>query len=281
MSFAWASNGTTPWLLADGSASYIYGPGGLPIEQVSTSGTASFYHRDQLGSTTMLTSASGVSVATFTYDTYGLLKSKSGAVSTPLLFAGQYQDSESGLYLLGARYYDPTTGQFVTSDPLRTFTRQPYSYAGDDPVNNFDPSGLSWYNPLSWTKRTWNDVANGVAATAGAVAVGVALVASAPVAIGVGLIATGVAAGVALTSSTIQCSRGGFGSQACSNTLLGWTVNTGISVGLSLIPDAGQLVTAGKRLVSAGEALIEYEIGVITGSFTDRWLATKGPRASC
>jgi len=49
---------------------------------------------------------------------------------------------------LRARYYDPTTGQFLTRDPLEAQTQQPYSYANDNPVNNTDPSGL-WLG-ISW-----------------------------------------------------------------------------------------------------------------------------------
>ena len=40
------------------------------------------------------------------------------------------------------RYYDPTTGQFLTVDPLVSQTGQPFSYTNDDPVNGSDPSGL-------------------------------------------------------------------------------------------------------------------------------------------
>ena len=40
------------------------------------------------------------------------------------------------------RYYDPTTGEFLTVDPLVAATGQPFSYAGNDPVNASDPSGL-------------------------------------------------------------------------------------------------------------------------------------------
>lgn len=36
------------------------------------------------------------------------------------------------------RYYDPTTGQFISSDPLVDMTGQPYSYVSDDPINGTD-----------------------------------------------------------------------------------------------------------------------------------------------
>jgi hypothetical protein len=41
------------------------------------------------------------------------------------------------------RYYDPTTGQFLTVDPDVDETDQPNAYTGDDPVNAVDPLGLA------------------------------------------------------------------------------------------------------------------------------------------
>ena len=49
------------------------------------------------------------------------------------------------------RYYDPTTGEFLTVDPDVASTRQPYFYAGDDPVNATDPSGLRSLPCPSWS----------------------------------------------------------------------------------------------------------------------------------
>jgi RHS repeat-associated protein len=43
------------------------------------------------------------------------------------------------------RYYDPTTGQFVSVDPMVNETGQPYAYAVDDPVNQTDPTGDGGY----------------------------------------------------------------------------------------------------------------------------------------
>ena len=39
------------------------------------------------------------------------------------------------------RYYDPTTGQFISVDPLVDRTGESYVYASDDPTNSNDPSG--------------------------------------------------------------------------------------------------------------------------------------------
>ncbi len=58
------------------------------------------------------------------------------------LYDGQYQDNISGLYYLRARWYDPATGQFTSIDALVALTGQPYSYAGNNPVNGSDLLGL-------------------------------------------------------------------------------------------------------------------------------------------
>lgn len=72
----------------------------------------------------------------------------------PFGFAGEYQDKETGLYYLRARYYDPRTGAFLTRDPLEPITATPYAYAANDPINLVDPLGLA---PWDWAV----DVAQG------------------------------------------------------------------------------------------------------------------------
>lgn len=106
--------------------------------------TVLFYHPDQLSSTRLLTDAVGAVRGTFTYDPYGNQTSSTGAYSTPLGFSGQYQDAESGLIYLRARYYDPATAQLLTRDPMVAMTRSPYGYVGGNPLNASDPSGLDF-----------------------------------------------------------------------------------------------------------------------------------------
>jgi RHS repeat-associated protein len=57
-------------------------------------------------------------------------------------YTGQYQDEESGLVYMRARYYDPATQQFLSRDPLEGASGQPYAYAWGNPVNYTDPAGL-------------------------------------------------------------------------------------------------------------------------------------------
>ncbi|MEU9446442.1 RHS repeat-associated core domain-containing protein [Streptomyces sp. NPDC048304] len=61
-------------------------------------------------------------------------------------FLNAPNDTSTGLTIVGARQYDPTTGRFISLDPLFEATSPQelngYSYAGDDPVNQADPTGL-------------------------------------------------------------------------------------------------------------------------------------------
>lgn len=104
-----------------------------------------FIDQDQLGSTRLLTDQAGTSVGSFSFDAFGGLVASGGTASTPLLYAGQYRDAESGFYYLRARYYDPATAQFLTRDPFTSITREPYAYVTENPLNRWDPTGLDAY----------------------------------------------------------------------------------------------------------------------------------------
>ena len=134
----------------------MYGPGGLPVEQINNStGAVLYLHHDQEGSTRLLTGGTGKTEATFTYDAYGNQTGYTGTATTPLGFDGQYTSSDTGLIYMRARTYDPVTAQFLTVDPEVGTTRAPYNYAGDNPVNRGDATGLSSWNPFSesfWTE---------------------------------------------------------------------------------------------------------------------------------
>lgn len=59
-----------------------------------------------------------------------------------LLQLNTTSDCVSELFYLRARYYDPSTGQFLSRDPAVAATRQPYAYTNDNPLNGTDPTGL-------------------------------------------------------------------------------------------------------------------------------------------
>ena len=130
-----------PLLLSDGTNSYIYGPGGLPIEQISSGGTVTYLHHDQQGSTRLLTGSTGTVTGKCTYSAYGTPTCE-GASTTPLGYDAQYTSSDTGLINMRARVYDPATAQFLTVDPMEAITGAPYNYVGDNPLNEIDPTGL-------------------------------------------------------------------------------------------------------------------------------------------
>jgi RHS repeat-associated protein len=145
---AWDLAEELPLLLSDGTNSYIYGPEGLPIEQISSGGTTLYLHHDQQGSTRLLTGSAGTSEATFTYDSYGNLTGHTGTATTPLGYDGQYTSSDTGLIYMRARAYDPATAQFLSVDPLAPITEAPYTYTYDNPINGADPTGLGFFGEV-------------------------------------------------------------------------------------------------------------------------------------
>ena len=138
--FAWDLAEGLPLTIQAGTTSYITSLGGLPVEQIHGT-TVLYYAHDQLGSTRLLTNASGQTAGQYTYDPYGAVATHTGIATTPFGYAGQYTDAESGLIYLRARYYDPSTAQFLTVDPAVQSTRQPYTYGADSPIVASDPTG--------------------------------------------------------------------------------------------------------------------------------------------
>jgi RHS repeat-associated protein len=109
----------------------------------SRSGVTSYYHQDGLGSATSLTSESGSLAQTYTFDSFGKLTASTGSVTNPFRYTGREFDSETGLYYDRARYYDPTSGHFISEDPVGFHAGIDfYNYVGNDPAQWIDPYGL-------------------------------------------------------------------------------------------------------------------------------------------
>lgn len=127
-------------LLTDGTTRYLYGPGDLPVAEITAS-TVRYLHADQANSVRTTTNNTGTVVATATWDAYGGRLATTGT-QPRLGWQGQYTDPDTNLVYLRARYYDPTTATFLTLDPLQDETQTPYTYAYNDPWSYTDPSGL-------------------------------------------------------------------------------------------------------------------------------------------
>ena len=139
--FTWDVQAVVPLLLDDGQHAYLYGPSTTPIGQVDDAdGQIQYLSADNIGSVRIVTDTEGNVVGTADYDPYGR-RTLSGSVPS-VGYTGEWTDPLTDYVYLRARDYDPTTGQFLTPDPLASLTWQPYEYAANNPVQNTDPSGL-------------------------------------------------------------------------------------------------------------------------------------------
>lgn len=130
------------------NTSYIYGNllfgGTAPLEQLVTtsSGTvASFLVASPQGVRSVY-SSTGALQELATYSAYGVQTVSSGTRVTPFGFQGSYTDS-TGFIDLISRYFDSGTDQFLSIDPDRLTTDQPYPFVNDDPLNATDPLGTA------------------------------------------------------------------------------------------------------------------------------------------
>ena len=131
------------------------------------SSTTTFDHHDYLGTTSLQTAGNESTVSTRTYDAFGMPISTSGTPKTGFGFAGGYgyqEDADSGLKLLGHRYYDASTGRFLTRDPAKD-GRSWYGYCENDPLKFVDPVGYKsgWIKSAwKWIKKTGGRVSGGI-----------------------------------------------------------------------------------------------------------------------
>jgi RHS repeat-associated protein len=98
-----------------------------------------------LNSVTALVSTAGVLANTYSYDPWGQTIASTGTATNPWQFTSSYNDTATGLYLMGARYDQPASGRFTQQDPLprNLISLNRYAYAGCNPANFTDPTGLT------------------------------------------------------------------------------------------------------------------------------------------
>ena len=137
------------------TATNTFGPAGL-ISRHTSSGSV-FYAFDTHGSVAQRLGGSGSVLSTQTFDAYGNRLSTDGNTDPYAGYRGQsgyYTDWETGtstsaLELLTFRYYDPSTGRFITRDPIGyKGGGNAYEYCSNGPTGKTDPEGLYPVPPI-------------------------------------------------------------------------------------------------------------------------------------
>jgi RHS repeat-associated protein len=150
------------WDTVDGTTDYVYCGlnivdevnGGVHWRHVyagsmhiasNTTGTVEYYHVDHLGSTRLKTNSSGGIIYESNYEPFGVGCGEGGVED--YRYTGKHEDI-TGLYYFGARYYDPTTGRFITRDTvfgklIDPQSQNKYVYCMNNPQKYTDQDGNS------------------------------------------------------------------------------------------------------------------------------------------
>jgi RHS repeat-associated protein len=105
-----------------------------------SSGATYYFHGDQVGSTVMLTDASGSVAEQISYSPFGVT---AGSNLTRFEYTGRERDSITGWNYYRARWYDADVGRFMGEDPIAFGGGNNwYAYVDNNPLNATDPSGM-------------------------------------------------------------------------------------------------------------------------------------------
>jgi RHS repeat-associated protein len=127
---------------------YVAGP--LGALSMTNSSATYWYHQDPLATVTDVTDGTGTAQWKYEYEAYGAERSATNvsgsAPENRLRFNSQYLDTETTLYHLRARQYDPAIGRFGALDPVENPVLDPYAsaygYVTGRPTVLVDPLGL-------------------------------------------------------------------------------------------------------------------------------------------
>ena len=107
-----------------------------------------YYTQNAHGDVVNLTDKDGKVTKKYTYDAFGVEKNIDENDTNAFRYCGEYFDTETGTVYLRARYYNPTTGRFISRDSFAGRRSDPlslnlYTYCANNPILYVDPSGNS------------------------------------------------------------------------------------------------------------------------------------------
>ena len=133
----------------------MVGPDGLLAATTDATGTVTLQLTDLAGSVTAQTTPGAASTTWYAEASeYGVARDAGLAGHQYGWLGGHTRatDPLAGIILMGARLYDPTTGRFLSVDPVPGGSANAYDYANQDPINSFDLDGR-W--SCGWCQHAW------------------------------------------------------------------------------------------------------------------------------
>jgi RHS repeat-associated protein len=116
---------------------------GHPQTQAAVPSGLYYLHTDPLNTPKVITDENQQIVWQADYMPFGQIKITTDIIDNPLRFPGQYYDAESELHYNWHRYYDPSTGRYITSDPIGLQGGlNTYAYVMSNPLRWVDSLGL-------------------------------------------------------------------------------------------------------------------------------------------
>lgn len=105
-----------------------------------------YYLHNAHGDVIQLADQQGIVTRSYLYDAFGVEQETQPNDTNLFRYCEEYLDKESGVIYLRARYYDPTTGRFLSEDAYKGTVRYPlslnlYTYCNNNPINMIDPTG--------------------------------------------------------------------------------------------------------------------------------------------
>ena len=105
-------------------------------------------------------------MVSYTYDSWGKLISITGTLAStvgeknPYRYRGYRYDSETSLYYLNSRYYNPEWGRFINADTIvgetgTLLSHNLFAYCLNEPINNEDPSGYISFRSILRTAASF------------------------------------------------------------------------------------------------------------------------------